>query len=456
MPNFHDQISAIQNGEEVSAGVTNRPLIELLENDLVIRQRLDSLLQGRAVIDTNAQIAESVQVGQAVYFHAGLGRYEPALASVFAEPSGRLLLSQAAYVQGIVISKNYPNVGDVLLAGVASVDLSQAISGTITPGAYFLSDALPGKLVSSPPTVAILVCVVGNYVSSNRWRVHVTPRMMDLVFYTLDSAVLSLQAEPQTGLQVVRVPSGLPASTGHLLLKRNESLRRDPDDDAQGFLALKHVDDEGYWHFGPMVEGLKVSGRGVSLASTGPALPNGYRTGRIHLTLSEVPSGMELPAFELRLDGVSTQYFKDVPTLMFPAGTSVSLRGSIFVPKHLELPPGTSFHFVFWGLSRAAGAIPGNLLSLSYRRIARPGAHLSEQPLPATDTILPLSMGMTLSASDHYYSFMSDSFSAEAGDLILFTLARNGSSAYPYDFHVIRQSLTVQLDDAWISLSLGD
>lgn len=147
MPAFRDTIDTIVDGEDVDAATANRPLGQLQDNILYLKDVVDSSVNSEAVYDRDAAVHTTVSVGQPVYFDTVNLRYDLALADGTVKEA----------VTGVCVSKPTTTSGDILLYGKATLDISAALAGAPTTGRYWLSTSVAGRLVSSMPTPSVLV-----------------------------------------------------------------------------------------------------------------------------------------------------------------------------------------------------------------------------------------------------------------------------------------------------------
>lgn len=148
----------VQNGEQVSAGVTNRAPREILAYLEYIEQRLAAAELGGAIYHFQAAVEPDAKVGQPVYWNATNNRYERAVVAFDASASNLDLLARPSSVPaGVVSAKLAASAADVLLVGRARISLTEAFDGTPTPGQYWLSAVEAGKLVNTRPAVAVPV-----------------------------------------------------------------------------------------------------------------------------------------------------------------------------------------------------------------------------------------------------------------------------------------------------------
>lgn len=163
---FATTLNLISDGEPVSASVANRPLEQLLLNDLDLKTQLDEVSTQQVVLAREVTFESTVAIGQPVYWHSGNQRYEKAIAT-----------SGNDSVVGIRYSAASNTLGDILLAGYASVDLTAALNGvSLTAGRYYLSPSTAGVITTTVPPAGQKVNVL--YADGNG-HVFVLPQIRD-------------------------------------------------------------------------------------------------------------------------------------------------------------------------------------------------------------------------------------------------------------------------------------
>lgn len=244
---FPSRIKHIQDGEPVNAGVASRPDRELEARSNYLRQRLDAAELGRAIVDSDVSLAADVLVGEAVYYNAANARYERALAAVENDAeSGTLVPKASADVRGVVLAKVNATLGHVVLAGRVTLDISDAVSGDVEAGHYYLSAASPGKLTRQRPPVSVSVLY-----SNGAGDVFVQPHQRDFledhIHYKFElewqpaGTVWPREDEPQTIEDAdSSLPGWLPADDASF----NE---RAPAGAAYGYNLAAHPALEAVW-----------------------------------------------------------------------------------------------------------------------------------------------------------------------------------------------------------------
>jgi hypothetical protein len=160
--NWLSNIRHVAPGEPVQAGVVSRPDRALTDRTEYLKQRLDAAALGQALFDVDATVAENVLPGQPVFWNPAAQRYELAFAAVESDPVTQALVTQASSdVLGLCYKKKGATLADIVLGGVVKLpEISNAVSGSVDPGRYYLSAAEPGKLVKDRPPVMVSVCYV--------------------------------------------------------------------------------------------------------------------------------------------------------------------------------------------------------------------------------------------------------------------------------------------------------
>jgi len=157
-----NRVKHVQPNEPVAAGVVSRPDRALASQTAYLRERVDAIESGTALIDFDAAVSLDVVDGLAVYWNAVEQRYEPALAGMEVTAAGDTLVATAASdCVGLVLHKKGPKVADILLFGLAQMStLANAIGDVITPGRYYLSGTTAGGLTQQRPPVSVPVALV--------------------------------------------------------------------------------------------------------------------------------------------------------------------------------------------------------------------------------------------------------------------------------------------------------
>lgn len=183
MAGFQELIRLIVDGELVNASVSNRAPQALDGNIRYLKEILEASLLGQTLFARFRTVDPQVNEGQLVFYNPITQQFEQALASVMVEPlTGAMVTTISTYVWGIVTRKLAADKADVLLQGVAEIDLSHSVSGDVQSGMYFLSGSQPGYMVAQQPPVSVPVCLVaGLGKKPGTHEVYVNPDLRDLL-----------------------------------------------------------------------------------------------------------------------------------------------------------------------------------------------------------------------------------------------------------------------------------
>jgi hypothetical protein len=176
-------IKFISEGEPVSPGTANRPLQQLDQNIQYLWNIIQAASLGSTVYARSQTIAETLKIGQPVYFNAVSSRFEAAFASTESDTvTGYLAVPDQAQVWGIVAVKHNATLADILLFGYAHIDMREALDITLAAGApvpaatWYLSGMSAGMLTRQLPPVTIPVCK-----TNNNGGVYVNPKFVDFL-----------------------------------------------------------------------------------------------------------------------------------------------------------------------------------------------------------------------------------------------------------------------------------
>jgi len=221
MATYKPQIDHIADGAPGYASRVRTPDQQLESNIQYLKSLVDSANLGQALFYRDVAVSASTVVGMPVYWHAANGCFEPALAAVVNDPaSGTLRDADSANVVGVVYKKSTSTVADLLVLGVAELDISAVVDGTVTAGRYYLSGAAAGKLVQQRPPVSVPVL----HVFSNN-KVLVVPAVKD---FLNDHVHFQYYLEPvPAGTHVPPSPGGTHTITS-------------PDPTIKGWLPANH------------------------------------------------------------------------------------------------------------------------------------------------------------------------------------------------------------------------
>lgn len=186
MGNWSNQVRKIAPGDSVAAGNVNRPINDLTSRTQHLKDRLDARENSQSLVAWDQAIEVSVLPGQAVFWNAESQQWELALAGVTVDSTtGACLATPDSNCQGIVLDKVAARVAHIVLSGlVPTSSLANAIDGEVLPGRYYLSAAMPGKLVQQRPAVGVYVGTVFGALNNcdDTTYMLVSPQMRDFQF----------------------------------------------------------------------------------------------------------------------------------------------------------------------------------------------------------------------------------------------------------------------------------
>ena len=253
-----------------------------------------------------------------------------------------------------------------------------------------------------------------------------------MVFLTSGTVVTSLRAAAGSRLSLTCIQTGEAAVSGDLEIDLDLEFVQGADDTA-GHLVFKSLDGNNFLR-GPVVEALQAGTSNVTLVSS--AQDGSNHQGTVQLFVDTDAAGKELPVQQVRLDGVTEEYYQSVVALGFAAGRTSNFRGVIRVPSQLGTNMNLQLRLRLMG--RAAGTLPA--MSLTYRRLSRPSAVLSAAvALPLADSTLAISTNGVLASANQYVEALSSAFTVSPGDVVFFTLGRSDGDAYSGEVHVLDQ-----------------
>lgn len=224
---FERFLDFIRDGEPVSAGTTNRPIQQVDQNVRYLWELIQAAELGSTVYARQQTVLSTLKVGQPVYFNPSTDQFEPAFAVVVTDTeTGYLLVAESSQVWGIVASKSNATLADILLFGLAAIDITEAVGDEeITAGIWYLSGSGIGGLTKQQPPVSVPVLK-----SDGNGNVFVNPKLVDFVenhrHYTFN---LSMQPAGTVSPPAVSFPHTLATV----------------DADVVGWLPADHVSFDG-------------------------------------------------------------------------------------------------------------------------------------------------------------------------------------------------------------------
>lgn len=134
MSSFRDNINLIKNGEDINETVANRPLQQLQDNALWLRDQVLASVASTSLFIRDVAVKAEVLVGQPVYWDSGLSRYDLALADGTVKEN----------VVGLVYSKSGSTRCDLLILGYQALNIDNALTTAVAATRYWLSASTAG------------------------------------------------------------------------------------------------------------------------------------------------------------------------------------------------------------------------------------------------------------------------------------------------------------------------
>lgn len=158
MSTFEGFLQLLESGDPVEAGRLNKQTRRMDENLKYVWDVLKAASIGSTIYARRQVVETEAKVGMVVYFNTSTQKFERALAiAEVNDATGVVSTAASAQAWGIVSTKIDATTADILLYGLATVDISQAVSGALSVGVYYLSGGSPGKLVPQKPPVTAAV-----------------------------------------------------------------------------------------------------------------------------------------------------------------------------------------------------------------------------------------------------------------------------------------------------------
>ena len=173
---FKELVRFIVDGDPVNQGTINSVLRDLDNNTRYLKEVFDAATLGSTVFARKVTVETDAVVGMAVYYNVANSRFERAKAAAVVDSNGEAVTADSSHVWGVVYSKHTATSADLLLTGYASLNISAAVTGSVTAGMYYLSSSNPGKLVREKPPVT-----VGVLQADGSGNVFVNPSFSDVL-----------------------------------------------------------------------------------------------------------------------------------------------------------------------------------------------------------------------------------------------------------------------------------
>jgi hypothetical protein len=220
-PTYRDRIEHIPTGAPGRASSVGSPDRQLEGNIQYLKAIVDSAQLGEAMYLRNRPVDPASQIGQPVYYNTATARYDLALAAAEAAPGGSFAPADSADCWGVIAYKHSSSTADILLLGVAPVDITAAVDGGVQAGRYYLSASQPGKLVQQRPPVSVFVLR-----ATDQGEVFVNPDVKD---FLSDHTHVSMELAAR------------PAGDCEVIGDTETHVITSPDDSIRGWLPADHA-----------------------------------------------------------------------------------------------------------------------------------------------------------------------------------------------------------------------
>lgn len=175
---YRQAVRYVRNGEAVEAGVTNRPVRDLHGNVAAIREIVESMQVGQAIILRDQTVEASLSPGQPVYMDAATATWRPAKATLTMSgtDAGVWAFGPNSYVGGVLESR-VGSRGSVVIAGKIQFSATWVLNtfdGTYAAGPVYLSRNTAGKL-STGRELSVRVGAVSGPDQDGMYTLYVAP-----------------------------------------------------------------------------------------------------------------------------------------------------------------------------------------------------------------------------------------------------------------------------------------
>lgn len=175
---YRQAVRYVHNGEAVEAGVANRPVRDLHGNVAAIREIVESMQVGQAIILRDQAVEASLSPGQPVYMDAATATWRPARATLTMSgtDAGVWAFGPNSYVGGVLESR-VGSRGSVVIAGkiqFSSTWVLNTFDGAYAAGPVYLSRNTAGKL-STGRELSVRVGAVSGPDQDGMYTLYVAP-----------------------------------------------------------------------------------------------------------------------------------------------------------------------------------------------------------------------------------------------------------------------------------------
>lgn len=175
---YRQAVRYVRNGEAVEAGVTNRPVRDLHGNVAAIREIVESMQVGQAIILRDQAVEASLSPGQPVYMDAATATWRPAKATLTMSgtDAGVWAFGPNSYVGGVLESR-VGSRGSVVIAGKIQFSATWVLNtfdSAYVAGPVYLSRNTAGRL-STGSALSVRVGAVSGPDQDGMYTLYVAP-----------------------------------------------------------------------------------------------------------------------------------------------------------------------------------------------------------------------------------------------------------------------------------------
>lgn len=261
-------------------------------------------------------------------------------------------------------------------------------------------------------------------------------------FFTQTSVVTSIQPAEGSPLRFRCAGTTTDAIRGDLEADVDFAFL-EGDDDAEGHIVFKAIAGNTFQR-GPVVSGLRAGSSG-NLILTSDQDADGLYQGHVTIDVSSALALRDLDVHLVKLESVSETYPFEVPALGFRAGYDSRYLAKITIPT-AGLPASPYVRFRVRLLGATAGTLP--TLELTYKKVSAPSPINTPTTLSAGFTALDWATPSPEVAvlANQYIDARSEPISVTAGDVVVFSLQRNGAAGDGYAglIHALWHAATLQ------------
>lgn len=202
MTPWKSEVRPPRDGEAVSGAVAARGHRDGAQRAQHVKERLDALEAGHALVLRDQPVNSSLLPVQPVY-QDDAGVWQPALATgTVSENQVSVTLAPSALAVGLVLRKLTSTTADIILYGRATfTDISAAIPSGFLAGLQYLSGDVAGRLSASRPAIPVPLAVIRGPDTAGVYTAFVIP-----------SAVTELDSHRHIRHVLFSVPAGTPNS----------------------------------------------------------------------------------------------------------------------------------------------------------------------------------------------------------------------------------------------------